>query len=710
MKYASRLVLTLIRAGHGRALPLAFLALAVLALLQIEQTPLSSLRNAQFDRYQRQMPRARPDEPAIIVGIDSESLRQHGQWPWPRDLMARLVDTIQAGQPLALGIDIVFAERDRYSPDVLGAKFPELNRKALAGLPNPDVLLASALKQASPSVLAIVGLNTELPGARLPNKDRPIAGLDDSKQSALVSYRSALNSLPELEAAASGIGLINARPDKVGQDSERGVIRQVPTLAMVGDEARLSLPLEMISQALGQDGETRLEFGPQGMQAITLGSYRLPTQSNGELLLHYGEANSNYYLSAADVLSGKLPPDLFQSRFVIIGLNAPGLQDRIITPLGDSLPGIDIHAQVIESLLAGAALQRPYWMPTVEIIALLVGGLLLIFAIPTLKPRYAIFSFAGLGSLIIGSGYLAFFTGQWLFDGTTLTLLLSPVFTSLLSNTLITADARRRESERQLQKSREEAARINGELGAARRIQMGLLPEPKTLFAGEQRFSIAALLEPARAVGGDYYDCFMLDEQRLCLVIGDVSGKGVPASLFMAISKTLTNTLARQNISLADTVRHLESELNRANPEYLFVTSFMAVLDVDSGRLDYVSAGHDAPILLRNGTISRIDAAELGGPPLCALGDYPFESACTQLQQGDLLCLFTDGITEASHGSDMFGSQRLAERLLAEDKDDLEQLAFRLRDEVRAFESGQPPADDLTLMLLAWRGRPLSER
>lgn len=710
MSKATRIILALIRAGRGRALPLVFLALASLALVQIDQTPLASLRNAQFDRYQRQMPRPRLDEPVIVVGIDSNSLHQYGQWPWPRDLMAQLVTTIQASQPLAIGLDIIFAERDRYSPDILAARMPHLNRESLNRLPKPDQLLAEALKGKTPTVLALAGLNNPLPGARLPGKYPAMPALDEKTRAELSHYESALSSLSALEAAAGGVGLINSGPDRLHQENERGIVRRVPALAMVGDHPLFSLPLEMVRQALGEDSSPIVEFDRHGMTAIALGSYRLPTQSNGELLLHYGRANSNYHLSAADVLAGKYSPEFFQSRFVIIGFNTTGLQDRIMTPLGDSLPGIDIHAQVIESLLSGSALQRPFWMEKLELIALLLGGIFLILAVPALKPRYAIFSFAGLGGLIIGAGYLAFFTGQWLFDGPTLALMLSPVFTSLLSNTLITADAQRRDNARQLQASREEAARINGELDAARRIQMGLLPDPQRLFGNEPRFSIAALLEPARAVGGDYYDCFMLDPQHLCLVIGDVSGKGVPASLFMAISKTLTGTLTRQGTSLAEAVRHLETELSRANPEYLFVTSFMAVLDVESGWLDYVSAGHDAPLLVRRGCISRLDTAELGGPPLCALGDYPFESARTRLEADDLLCLFTDGITEADNGSTMFGSQRLEEQLLAASERDLVELAGQLRDSVRAFESGQPAADDLTLMLLRWHGRPLSER
>lgn len=708
MKRLSGLLLALIQRGRGRAFPLLLLIAGLLVLNSIEQTPLLALREALFDQYQRQMPRERSSEPVIVVGIDSQSLVKHGQWPWSRDLIAQLVTRIQAGKPLALGIDIVFAEPDRYSPQALTTRYPGLPPEALATLPDPDRQLARALS-GQPVVLAVVGLSKALPGSKQPARPLPALNAGAGLEQHLPRYQGALASQAILEQSAAGEGLINASQGQFQADSERGVLRRVPTLGTISQLPFLSLPLEMVRQALG-DGIVVPESSGQGMSAIRIGDYRLPTQGNGEVLLHFGHATSNYYLSAADVLAGVHPPETFAQRFVIIGFNSTGLQDRIITPLGESLPGIDIHAQVIESLLDSRALQRPDWMPRLESITLLLGGLLLIATIPVLRPRYAVMSFAALSLILMGGGYLAFFISYWLFDGLSQALLLAPVFILLLGNTLIAADSRRREAERELQLSREAAARDAGELDAARRIQMGLLPDPASIFADEKRFSIAALLEPARAVGGDYYDCFMLDEQRLCVAIGDVSGKGVPASLFMAISKTLTGTLMRRQADPGLALRDIECELNRENSEYLFVTAFVGVLNLVSGEFKYVCAGHDAPILLRDGQVSRIDTTATAGPPLCALGNYPYSADRLQLQPGDQICLFTDGVSEATNGSEMFGSVRLESALLKAEKADVHLAARALRDAVRNFEAGHPPADDLTLLVLQWHAQTASER
>lgn len=699
----SRPLSFLLRYGRGRWLALLLLALACLLLPRLEETPLATLRNAQFDHYQRQMPRQRTTEPAVVVEIDGASIEQYGPWPWPRTLLARLIDRLHEAGALAIGLDLLLAEPDQYSHAMLAKRLPELPKASRAHLPEPDVILAQSFARA-PTVLAVAGTARELPGSRLPNK--PLPGFKNYEQAEpfLMHFPSSLTSLPQLAQAAHGEGLINATPDTVSSKRERGVLRRAPGIAVVDFMPLLSLPLEMVRQNVGTDGSISVETDGRGLKRLHVGGYSLPVQPNGEILLHFGRPTANYYLSAADVLSDRLPSN-FSGRFVFIGFTTSGLQDRVITPLGDNLPGVDIHVQMLESLLSGQALQRPGWLPRLEWAVLAVWGVLLVLLVPVLQPRYAVLAFLGGAAVILGAGYLSFAAGLYLFDASSLVVLQSPVFVALLSSTLITADRRRQRAESELYSSREMAARMAGELDAARRIQIGLLPDPAKVFAAETRFEVAALLEPARSVAGDYYDCFALDAQRVCLVIGDVSGKGLPASLFMAVSKTLTGALTRRNADLGQALREVESELNRENPEFLFVTAFVAVLDADSGALDYVCAGHDAPLLLRAGQVSRPDTRAGSGPPLCAVGDYPYVSSQMQLQAGDLLCLFTDGASEASNGSAFYGTERLAAVLVSAEGGTLVERLQALKDDIRSFEAGEPPQDDLTLLLLRFIGR-----
>lgn len=699
--------IALVSLGRGRLLGALLILLMGVLLVVLERTPLMQLRSLQFDQYQRQMPRERNGEPVVVVGIDNKSIERLGRWPWSRDVLAELAGKLADAQPLAVGFDILFSEPDHYSRDQLRSRWPELPSATLATLADPDQRLAEALF-GEPTVLAAIGLANPLPGSRLPRKSPLATQLGGVLAHPVTRFPATLLSLPLFESHVAGMGLINAGAQTAGQSAEKGILRSVPAVALAGDRPMLSLPLEMVRIALQwKDGQKppalRLETRGAELSALSIGEMSLPVQPNGEILVHFGKVNSNYYVSAIDVLEGRLGAEVFANRFVLVGINT-AFEDRIITPRGENLPGIDAHVQVIESLLEGVALKRPSWIGHIELAAFVAAGLALLLAIPALQPRFALATFGLVAVGLIGAGYGAFAWGRWLFDGLSVAVLLIPGFMTLLSSTLIAADRERKQAEADLRTSRESAARMAGELDAARRIQLGLLPDPDKIFTGEQRFTLAAILEPAKEVGGDYYDCFMLDERRLCLAIGDVAGKGVPASLFMAISKTLTGALARRNLDLGMAAQEIELELNRENSECLFVTAIIAILDVDTGVLTYVCAGHDAPILKRGAVTSRLEMSE-NGPPLCMLGDFPYIAGEAQLERGDLLCFFTDGVTEASDGSGFFGTDAAIEVIAgAAPHDAPRQILMNLHRAVRTFEAGLPAADDLTLMVLHWNG------
>ena len=201
----------------------------------------------------------------------------------------------------------------------------------------------------------------------------------------------------------------------------------------------------------------------------------------------------------------------------------------------------------------------------------------------------------------------------------------------------------------------------------------------------------------------------MLDADRLFVMVGDVSGKGLPASIFMAVSKALCKSavLRARDADVADLLRAAEVEIARDNAQMLFVTAFAAVLDLRTGVLQYCNAGHDNPYLLRPGagTLQRLGDGD--GPPLCATEDYPYASATRELQPGETLVLMTDGVNEARdmHGV-LFGTARAEALLAAEQLRATEPgtLVENLHAAVQAFAQGTEPADDLTLLALRWHG------
>jgi serine phosphatase RsbU (regulator of sigma subunit) len=419
-------------------------------------------------------------------------------------------------------------------------------------------------------------------------------------------------------------------------------------------------------------------------------------------------------VSAADVLAGAFDPALFERKLVLVGVTALGLADRRPIPGGGTMDGVEIQAELIESIFDGTLLERPRWAVWAESAWLFAGGLLLILTAPVTRVRARWLLLLPLLLAVALGGSLALFHWRFLLlDALTPALGLSVVFAVMLGSTLVEAERQRRALRRQVLRQREAAARFEGELAAARRIQLGILPKPGDVLAGEARVGLQIVLEPAREVGGDLYDFFKLDRDRLFFLLGDVSGKGLPSSLFMAVSKSLyKSTALRRGAAVATMMQEANGEISRDNPEALFVTVFAAVLDLNTGVLEYCNAGHDRPYVLagRGGPLTQL--ADGGGPPLCVLDDFAYTAATHRLRPGDTLCLLTDGVTDARNpGGEQFGRERLEARLRALPSGaSAEQVAAAIQDDVRRFVAGTEPADDLAILAVRWEGPPASGR
>ncbi|KXX63980.1 SpoIIE family protein phosphatase [Marichromatium gracile] len=244
-------------------------------------------------------------------------------------------------------------------------------------------------------------------------------------------------------------------------------------------------------------------------------------------------------------------------------------------------------------------------------------------------------------------------------------------------------------------------ARIASELHIAHDIQLSILPRR---LAPHPAFDLHALVEPAREVGGDFYDCFALDADHHCLVIADVAGKGVPAALFMAVAKTLVKAASAPGRGPAEVLERVNAELARDNPRCMFVTLFCAVLDHRSGELIHSNAGHNPPLLLRaEGSVEPLPSQRQ--LVLGVMAGAHYRDARTRLAPGDRLLLYTDGVTEAMDAdTTLYGEARLREALRALGTGSPRTLVEGLLDEVHAFAGDTPQADDITLMALVYRG------
>ena len=673
----------------------------VLLLLHTDGATERALRNAAFDAYQREFPRPRINDSVVVMAIDDLSLQHRGQWPWPRRDMAELIDKLAAQKPAAIGIDMIFSEPDRLSPRAQAQRLEALGYgsagKNAGKLPDYDQMFAQSLRNAGVA-LGIGGL-LEDPRLKDPVDYRaPVVEIGGSPAKFLHHFPTVLRSLESIDRAAAGHGVLNA-------DADDGVVRSVPALAMVGGHAIPGLALETLRQT-SSDPILKTHVDTRGLSQVEVAGHVVPTSRDGTWWIHFSDPDARPIFPVASFLDGTLDPGIITGRIVLIGAAATGLQDRVITPLGP-MPGVSVHAEALDNVLDGRLLWRPFWTVWVEAGLLILVCLFSIIAVPALRPLNSVMVFAVVLLLVASIGVGAFLGRGWLIDVATPMAGAGAVFAMMLSIALGQTQRQRRSLHAALAVSREQQARLEGELDAARRIQMGMLPNPNDVLGGEKRVDLAAMMTPARTVGGDLYDFFRIGEQQVFFLVGDVSGKGLPASLFMALSKALIKSAVLD--ADGDPGRGLSQAgrvLARENPESMFVSVVAGVLDLATGDLSWCSAGHDGPYLVRAGGSQVTQLATAGGPPLCMLDGFDFPVERIKLSAGDTLCLITDGVTEALNaGNELYGAERLTATLgSAASESSSRKIVDRLRRDVDRFVSGIEPADDLTILVVRWKG------
>lgn len=255
-----------------------------------------------------------------------------------------------------------------------------------------------------------------------------------------------------------------------------------------------------------------------------------------------------------------------------------------------------------------------------------------------------------------------------------------------------------------------EKERIRTELTLASRIQADMLPDAGQVLRERKEFSLYASMTPAKKVGGDFYDFFLTDENHLAVLIADVSGKGVPASLFMVIAKTLLQGRIEGSDKLAEAVAAVNERLCAANKNGMFVTAWIGVLELSTGLLTYVNAGHNPP-LLGNGKKGYEYLKERSGFVLAGMENMNYSQKVLQLVPGDILFLYTDGVTEANdEKGSLYGESRLRELLNSKAEAEPRQLAKAVWKDVQDFQGRAEQFDDITMLVLCYQGADRKKR
>ena len=244
---------------------------------------------------------------------------------------------------------------------------------------------------------------------------------------------------------------------------------------------------------------------------------------------------------------------------------------------------------------------------------------------------------------------------------------------------------------------------IQNDLNISREIQQAILPKVFPPFPHEPSFDIYASMVAANEVGGDFYDFFMIDDQRLGFVIGDVSGKGISAAIFMAVSRTLIRATGLKGDSVSECMEYVNNLLCTESVSSMFVTVFYGILNTQTGEIDYVNAGHNPPYILSSNGIYQVDMTN--GLALGVLNDFSFQSKKIQLKKGDQLLLYTDGVVEAFDlGETAYGEEKFENFLHQSLNLPVETILKKLFADVADFVNGAPQSDDITLLGITYKG------
>ncbi|MGB5685635.1 MAG: adenylate/guanylate cyclase domain-containing protein, partial [Candidatus Electrothrix sp.] len=364
------------------------LTLFFILLAQYDPPLLHELRLKSFDFFLINNPAPLSDSRVIIVDVDSESLEELGQWPWPRKRIAELLKKITSAGPAVVGLDMIFAEPDRSSPHLLGAledikNAPAVVQEYLQNLPDYDRSLAQTLKESpAPVVLGYVftgsAKDTAQQQRKIPRKGNFLFYGHDPLPF-LYPFNGLDSSLEMFERTAHGIGFLNIIPD---QDA---IIRNLPLVINYKNKVYPSLVLSMLQVASNAKG-IELETDQNGVRAVRTGGWRMPTNMHGELIVNFsGPARTLPYVSAHDILSGQFDADLFRNAYVLIGTSAPGLFDLRAVPTDRVFPGVELHGHALNTILSNNFLHRPEWAKGAELLYICCISLLLILVLSRME-------------------------------------------------------------------------------------------------------------------------------------------------------------------------------------------------------------------------------------------------------------------------------------------------------------------------------------
>jgi len=578
-----------------------------------------------YDFYQKVFNRGEVKD-VTIIDIDEKSIAKVGQFPWRRDAYSKILKNLNQHNPKAIAFDIVFSEEDKQNPkDLLLQLQKESNQLIDVEVLDTNKVFVDSIKN-SKIILPILG---EPNDNFVKNESKPktrIIAKGENPKNFIYKFKNKIISLEEISDAASGIGSISLIPNI------DGVIRNVPVLYNIDNRIWPSLALEAVRVASGQKN-LLVKSNKNGIELIKTRKNTIPSDQNAVINVKFKKFSKDNYVSAVDVMNNDFDQKRIENKIILIGSSAQALFDIVKISNGKTVPGVEIHAHIIDNILKNESINKNTYTQLVENIIFLLLLIFLIFIPMKIKPKFSIIFFVGtifvinLSSIIV---YQFNFYIDFLFSSIAGTLaFMSSLYFRYLEENSIAIENDKKQSI--LKKERE----IAGE------VQKKLFPKNKKI----EKY-IFAQNTPAKDVSGDYYDYYQVNDNEIYFILGDVTGKGIKAGILMANAASVFRSLAKMDSSVAKTALYMNNQVKDSSYQAMFITVILGRINLEKKEMEFINMGHEPMMVLDEKFNFEYVKSTLPPMGLMPVKDESFFKTTTMDISNKTILIYTDGVTE----------------------------------------------------------------
>ena len=626
-----------------------------------------------YDLYQNIFEEDFSTNKVVIVDIDEKSIEKIGQFPWRRDVYSIILENLNTAEVSAIAFDVFFSEEDTQNPVKIFKEF-NLNINS-ENILNSDELFLGSIKKSN-VILPLVGATKEVKKNNFSPKVNIITKGEDPLNY-LYNYKGYISSLDKFNNAAKGLGSISII------DSEDGILRYVPLILNINNEIIPSLSLEAV-RLYNKEKSYVIQTDQSGIQLIKTRSTNFLTNENGLNFVKFKKIPANTYVSASDIYENNFDQSNLKDKIVLVGSSAEGVFDLVKIPTGKIVPGVQVHANIIENILSKDFLKINYVTKIAENIILLISLIVILVIVNYFKPIYSILNYILL-TIILFSISIFFYKENYFVEIYNIILFNSLLFIYLLYSRFVEENKSSIENEKKqlvLKKERE----IAGE------VQKKLFPIEKNI----ENFVYAKNI-PARDVSGDYYDYIKVSDEEIYFTLADVSGKGIKAGMLMANASSVFKSFSKLKFPINQLAQNINNQVKESSYKGMFITAVIGKLNISSKEVEFVNFGHES-IMCFDKNKKSFSYIKAERPPLGLLNiKDPQTIKTTNINLKDKnIFIYTDGVTEGYiDGDKEFTVQGVEAEVLKNSTSNIKEIIDQITDKLNNREKLR---DDITMM------------